>query len=561
MEPGDEVVLPAGTGELAIAGAAIAALAGLAAVARARLRERVSQAPPGSGRLAPERLVEHQLATHALAWLVTEIEAARRLAVWAAGAGGELERRIAAAYAGELVGAIRGGVDLGPCESVRLGELGLEAGEVERALGGAIDAWAREAASGGAIAALAPAARAAGSFGERDAGDAALAAMRAEIRRFAEAEVRPIAADIHRRDALIPLASIERLSGLGVFGLTTPVEHGGQGLGKLALCVVTEELARVSLAVASLGTRAEIAAELILHGGTDAQRRAWLPGIAAGRVLPTAVFSEPDAGSDLASVRTRAERLPAGGWAIHGQKTWATHAARADLMALLVRTGPPGSGHAGLSVFLAQKRRAPEPSAGAGGDFPDAGLAGTEIPVIGYRGLKEYELSFDGFRLGDEALLGGEEGKGFKQLMATMESARIQTAARAVGVAQAALEAAMRYAHERVQFGAPIASFPRIARKLGRMIARVAAARQLTFFAARAKDSGRRSDLEAGMAKLLATRAAWECADACVQIHGGNGYAEEFEASRLLLDARVLSIFEGTNEVLAGVVARRLLEG
>ena len=247
-----------------------------------------------------------------------------------------------------------------------------------------------------------------------------------------------------------------------------------------------------------------------------------------------------------------------GSYVVNGQKTWITHAVRADLMTLLARTNPDDPGYGGLSMFLAPKTRL-DPAPGEK-EFVDPGLDGTEIKVLGYRGMKEYELSFDGFVLPPGSLLGGEEGAGFKQLMRTFESARIQTAARGVGVAQAALEDAMRYANERVQFGQAIFEFPRVARKIGRMIARNQAARQLTYFSARQKDSDKRCDLEAGMAKLLATRAAWEAADANVQIHGGNGFAEEYLASRLLVDARVLSIFEGANEIQAHVVARRLLD-
>jgi (2S)-methylsuccinyl-CoA dehydrogenase len=244
---------------------------------------------------------------------------------------------------------------------------------------------------------------------------------------------------------------------------------------------------------------------------------------------------------------------------VTGAKTWITHAVRADLMTLLARTRPDDAGYGGLSMFLAEKtRQSGEPGVP---EFVDEGLTGTEIKVLGYRGMKEYELAFDGFAIAEDALLGGAEGQGFKQLMRTFESARIQTAARGVGLAQAALDDAFRYAAERIQFGRPIAEFGRVQRKLGRMVTLVMAARQLTFFSARMKDSDKRCDLEAGMAKLLATRAAWECADANVQIHGGNGFAEEYSASRLLVDARVLSIFEGANEIQAHVVARRLLEG
>ena len=241
---------------------------------------------------------------------------------------------------------------------------------------------------------------------------------------------------------------------------------------------------------------------------------------------------------------------------VYGNKTWITHPVRADLMTLLVRTNQAEKGYRGLSMLLAEKPR------GSDADpFPAAGMSGTEIEVLGYRGMKEYEIAFDGFAVKAENLLGGVEGLGFKQLMATFELARIQTAARAVGVAQAALEEALGYATTRVQFGEPIANFPRVADKLALMAAEIMIARQLTYYAARQKDSGRRCDLEAGMAKLLAARVAWAAADNAVQIHGGNGFALEFPVSRLLCDARILSIFEGAAEIQANVIARRLLDG
>ncbi len=326
------------------------------------------------------------------------------------------------------------------------------------------------------------------------------------------------------------------------------------GLGKEAMCVVTEELSRGYIGVGSLGTRSEIAAELIAAGGTEEQKRDWLPKIASGAVLPTAVFTEPDTGSDIASVKTRAIRH-GDVYRIHGNKTWITHAARADLMVLLVRTNPAERGYQGLSLLLAEKPRGSDDK-----PFPVAGMSGTEIEVLGYRGMKEYEIAFDGFEVPAANLLGGVEGRGFKQLMQSFEAARIQTAARAVGVAQAALEAAHQYARERRQFGEPIVNFPRVADKIAMMAAEILIARQLTYFAARRKDSGKRCDLEAGMAKLLAARVAWSAADNAVQIHGGNGFALEFPVSRLLCDARILSIFEGAAEIQANVIARRLLD-
>ena len=532
---------------------AISAIERLYTVARERVRARVVE----GGKLAADKLDREQLAAHAVAYLATELEASRQIVAWAANVKGAHEQRIADAYVAELTRALRGGVDLGQTELIALTDLGITDADVAATIGARdIATWSESRASGASYLAIAEAARAEGA-GALGLGDDTLEATQKEFRKFTDREVMPIAQEIHKKDILIPLDLVRKMSELGVFGLTIPEAYGGLGMGKIAMCVVTEELTRGYIGVGSLGTRAEIAAELILGGGTDEQKRVWLPKIAAGEVLPTAVFTEPNNGSDLANIQTRATRNDRG-WAVSGQKTWITHACRADLMTLLARTRPEVPGYGGLSMFLATKTRTGEPGAP---EFVDAGLAGTEIRVLGYRGMKEYELSFDGFAVAADGLLGGVEGQGFKQLMATFESARIQTAARGVGVAQAALEQAMTYAQQRIQFKRPIYDFPRVARKIARIICRTQAARQLTWFSAKMKDSGRRCDLEAGMAKLLATRAAWEAADACVQIHGGNGYAEEYTASRLLVDARVLSIFEGANEIQAHVVARRLLEG
>jgi (2S)-methylsuccinyl-CoA dehydrogenase len=540
---------------------ALGALEDLLCRALDRVRDHVA----GQGRVSSQSMDRHQLAAHALAELATEVEAARQLVAWverleASGRATELERRIAAAFVGELCRSLAGGVELGACESIGLGEMWLTAEDVGETLRSpAAVALAERAASGDSICRIAELAHASGSFGAWGLEDDTLDAIQAEFRRFTDQEVIPIAQDVHRKDVLVPMELIDKMAALGVFGLTIPERYGGQGLGKVAMCVVTEELTRGYIGVGSLGTRAEIAAELILGGGSEEQKQSWLPRLASGEVLPTAVFTEPNHGSDLAHIKTRADKQPDGSWRITGAKTWITHATRADLMTLLARTNPEEPGYAGLSMFLAPKTRGSETDVESGG-FPDPGITGTEIKVLGYRGMKEFEIAFDGFRVPAEALLGQNEGQGFKQLMSTFESARIQTAARAVGVGQAALEEGMRYAHERIQFGVPIATFPRVSRKLGRMIVRLMATRQLTFFAARAKDRGARCDLEAGMAKLCGTRAAWQAADACVQIHGGNGYAEEYVASRLLVDARVLSIFEGANEIQAHVIARRLLE-
>ncbi|MFM2372174.1 MAG: hypothetical protein RIS85_1896, partial [Pseudomonadota bacterium] len=262
-----------------------------------------------------------------------------------------------------------------------------------------------------------------------------------------------------------------------------------------------------------------------------------------------------DTGSDLGSLQTRARR-EGDGWVIDGAKTWITHAARSDLMTMLVRTVPDAKGYAGLSMLLVPKPRGME-----GDAFPAQGMTGSEIEVLGYRGMREYALQFDAMRAPDDALLGGEEGQGFKQLMRTFEGARIQTAARAVGVARRALELGLDYALGRKQFGKAIVHFPRVADKLAMSLVDMVTARELTYAAARAKDMGKRCDIEAGMAKLLAARAAWSNADAALQIHGGNGYAMEYEISRVLCDARILNIFEGAGEIQAQVIARGLLEG
>ena len=340
---------------------------------------------------------------------------------------------------------------------------------------------------------------------------------------------------------------------MGVFGLTLPEEYGGFGMSKASMAVVTEELSRGYIGVGSLGTRPEIACELILCGGTEEQKQHWLPKLASGEILPTAVFTEPNTGSDLGSLRTRAVKTE-DGWEITGNKTWITHAARTQIMTLLARTNPETTNHTGLSMFIAEKTPGTDEN-----PFPTEGMTGTEIEVLGYRGMKEYELSFDGFKVKSENLLGGAEGNGFKQLMQTFESARIQTAARAVGVAQSALDVSMQYAIDRKQFGKSLIEFPRVAGKLAMMAVEIMIARQLTYFSAWEKDNDRRCDLEAGMAKLLGARVAWAAADNGLQIHGGNGFALEYSISRILCDARILNIFEGAAEIQAQVIARRLL--
>jgi (2S)-methylsuccinyl-CoA dehydrogenase len=508
-----------------------------------------------------DRLLDReQRATHALAWLATYVEAVRQLCAYAermheAGRLGELEQLIVEIGLGEYLAQIAGGIPMSQGEIARPADMGLSAAAVERRMAGPF----AEFFAVGNEQRRARLTELMGSHHDATIGDCGLdetlASIRDQMRKFADSEVVPHAQDWHRANRYIPLEIIAQMSELGVFGLTIPEAYGGLGLGKESMCVVSEELARGYIGVGSLGTRNEIAAELILAGGTEAQKTEWLPKLASGEVLPTAVFTEPNTGSDLASLRTRAVR-EGETYKVSGNKTWITHPVRADLMTLLVRTNPQEGGHRGLSMLLAPKPRGTDEN-----PFPATGMTGTEIEVLGYRGMKEYEIAFDAFEVPAENLLGGVEGLGFKQLMQTFESARIQTAARAIGVAQAAMEQALSYAQQRQQFGQPIINFPRVSDKLAMMATEIMIARQLTYFAARQKDSGRRCDLEAGMAKLLAARVAWAAADNAVQIHGGNGFALEFPVSRLLCDARILSIFEGAAEIQAQVIARRLLDG
>lgn len=529
----------------------------LLAEATSSIRARVSE----SGRLSARLLDREQRATHGLAWLATYVFGVRELVHYAdrlteMGRFGETEHLLVQIGLGEYVAQILGGIPMSQGEVVRLTDLHLSA-QVIGALHA--DPIVASLVAGGntveARARLADLIRAAHDATIGDAGlDDTMEAMRSEIRRFVEAEVAPHAHAWHLKNDYIPMEVIEGLAALGVFGLTIPEEYGGLGLPKEAMCLVTEELSRGYIGVGSLGTRSEIAAELILGGGTTAQKDTYLPAIASGALLPTAVFTEPNTGSDLASLRTRAVKT-GDVYKVFGNKTWITHPVRADLMTLLVRTDPAEPGYKGLSMLLAEKPRGTDAD-----PFPAPGMTGGEIEVLGYRGMKEFEIGFEGFEVPAGQLLGGVEGQGFKQLMNTFEAARIQTAARAVGVAQSAMEVGLRYAEERVQFGKPLITFPRVADKIVMMAVEIAIARQITYFAARAKDEGRRTDLEAGMSKLLAARVAWAAADNALQIHGGNGFALEYPVSRLLCDARILNIFEGAAEIQAQVIARRLLE-
>jgi (2S)-methylsuccinyl-CoA dehydrogenase len=542
---------------VATAQAATATAEALLADATAKVRDRVTL----EGRIVGRMFDREQRATHGLAWLATYVEAVRQLAAYAErmqamGVLGEIEDLVVRLGLGEYLAQIIGGVPISQGEIVRPSDLGLTAAVVATRLTPEVEALVAAGNTPTRRARLVELMRTDRNATVGACGlDDTLESVREEMRKFADSEVITHAQGWHRTNSYIPLDVIAQMSEIGVFGLTIPEEFGGMALGKESMCVVSEELSRGYIGVGSLGTRTEIAAELILGGGTVEQKRKWLPKLASGEVLPTAVFTEPNTGSDLASLKTRAVR-EGDVYKVYGNKTWITHPVRADLMTLLVRTNPKEVGYRGLSMLLAEKPRGDDDN-----PFPVKGMTGTEIEVLGYRGMKEYEIAFDGFEVKAENLLGGVEGLGFKQLMQTFESARIQTAARAIGVAQAAMEQALQYAQSRVQFGEPIVAFPRVADKIAMMAVEIMIARQLTYYAARQKDSGRRCDLEAGMAKLLAARVAWAAADNAVQIHGGNGFAMEFPVSRILCDARILSIFEGAAEIQAQVIARRLLDG
>ena len=526
-------------------------------IATSRVRDTVS----ADGRVSAGLLEAHQTAAHGLAWLATYVESLRQMQKWAEGLEakgqfGQMEQLIHQIAFGEYLWQIAGGMQMNQGEVVRLQDIGLTAEEARGLMTAEVSLLCEQGntqAARLALVALMQEGKAELTFGKTGL-DEELEMIREQFRRYALDKVAPFAHEWHLKDELIPMEVIEELAEMGVFGLTIPEEFGGFGLTKASMVVVSEELSRGYIGVGSLGTRSEIAAELILAGGTQEQKEYWLPKFASAEILPTAVFTEPNTGSDLGALRTRAVKTAEGDYEITGNKTWITHATRTHVMTLLARTDPDSTDHKGLSMFLAEKIPGTEEA-----PFPTEGMTGGEIEVLGYRGMKEYELAFDGFKVKRENLLGSEEGQGFKQLMQTFEAARIQTAARAVGVAQSALDVGLQYAEDRKQFGKSLVNFPRVASKLAMMAVEIMVARQLTYFSAWEKDNDRRCDLEAGMAKLLGARVAWAAADNALQIHGGNGFALEYQISRILCDARILNIFEGAAEIQAQVIARRLL--
>ena len=523
-------------------------------------KEQVSKLVLVDGKVSKDHLNQEQHAAHGLAWIATYKETLREMLNWATNLESEnrfteYEKLILQIIFSEYLCQIKTGIPMSQLEVIRPKDLGLKNGlfnEIDNNSFNDLILNGNESKDRLELANIIRESVSSNNFGSLGI-DETSSMIRDQFNKFVEEHVTPYAHEWHLKDELIPMSVIDKMSELGIFGLTIPEEYGGLGMSKLAMCIVTEELARGYIGIGSLGTRTDISSELLLIGGTEEQKQKWLPKIASGEILPTAVFTEPNTGSDLASLKTRAT---ANGthYSITGNKTWITHGARSDLMTMLARTNPEEKGYKGLSMFLAEKERGDDDNM-----FPSEGMSGGEIEVLGYRGMKEYEIAFDDFKVKKENLLGGEEGKGFKQLMETFESARIQTAARAVGVAQSSMETGLKYALDRNQFGKSIYEFPRVSSKIVSMVTEIMAARQLTYYSAREKDTGNRCDVEAGMAKLLGARVAWACSDNSLQIHGGNGFALEYPISRLLCDSRILNIFEGAAEMQAEVIARRLL--
>ena len=504
---------------------------------------------------------KHQSKLHGLAWTATYVEALKQMSIWAEQlykkeSFGKTERIILILSFNEYLNQIFGGIMMSQNEIIRPADLDHKKVALEKLNCKEVFFFKDEVDIDylrSELIGLIIQNESNTSFIGNDGLGEDENIIRREFNKFSKEKIEPFAHEWHLKDQLIPLNVIDELANLGVFGLTIPEEFGGTGLDKITMCVVSEELSRGYIGVGSLATRTDIASELILCGGSKEQKEHWLPKISSGEIMPTAVFTEPNTGSDLGSLQTRAI-LDGEEYSITGNKTWITHASRANLMTLLARSDRNKVGYKGLSMFLVPKSPGKDNV-----DFPDKGIKGGEIEVLGYRGMKEYEISFDDFRVDKANLLGEEEGKGFTQLMETFESARIQTAARAIGVAKNAFDLGFKYADERTQFGEKIINFPRVRDKLVNMAVEIMIAKQLTYFSARAKDDGKRCDLEAGMAKLLAARIAWTAADNSLQIHGGNGFALEYPISRVLCDARILNIFEGAAEIQAQVIAKRIL--
>jgi (2S)-methylsuccinyl-CoA dehydrogenase len=506
---------------------------------------------------------DHQVHAERLAYAATEVTAAEALAAYAAEAGDPTTDAMAAAFAAEVADRLRSRIE-GHREDFDVPDTALAKGLGDAEVQKAIRAAQHEARFRDVGREM---------IRTRAANNAAIDEMaqmaRDSARAFARKDVAPIAEKLHRHDDLVPESIISKMSELGYFGMSVPEEYGGQGMGNLVMVVITEELSAASLAGAgSLITRPEILTKALLNGGTEAQKKQWLPRIAAGEIMCGISVTEPDTGSDVAAVRCRAERGEQGGkagWFISGAKAWCTFAGRANVLALLARTNPdPKAGAKGLSLFIVPKDAFP------GHEFemkqPGGGtLHGKADPTPGYRGMHSFTLAFERYFVPADGLVGEAqgEGRGFYLQMQGFAAGRLQTGGRATGLAQAALETTAGYAGERKQFGRPIGDYQLTQYKLGRMATHVAAARQISYAAARAMDEdegGPTATLQAAMAKLLSSDIAVAVTQEGQLIHGGWGYAEEFAISRHVVDALVLPIFEGVKPILElKVIARALL--
>jgi (2S)-methylsuccinyl-CoA dehydrogenase len=535
------------TDELRAASAAVDLARSVVDRAARALAERSSE----GGKISVPKLDQHQVVAYDLAHAAAAVEGSRVMCGY--GEHGEVESLLARAYVADAVH------DVATRALARSGEWAI----APDALAGAMD-FVEAHRAPAFLESLADQCVKHGSGPTHLSDDFELVAE--TFRRFADDKIRPVAEHVHRTNADVPEEIIAGLAELGGFGLSVPEEYGGFATGDesdyMGMVVATEELSRGSLGIGgSLVTRPEILTRAIVAGGTEEQKQQWLPRIASGEVMVGIMVTEPDYGSDVAGVKVMATPTD-GGWLVNGVKTWATFAGRADALMVLARTDPDRSaGHRGLSIFVVEKPRA-EGHAFAFDDGRGGTVEGRAIDTIGYRGMHSYEVAFDSWFVPGGNLVGGEAGlgRGFYLQMAGFENGRLQTAARAVGLMQAAFEAGLAYAQERKVFGAPVFDYQLSKVKLARMAALIQAGRQFSYDVARKMAAGE-GTLEASMVKAYVCRAAEWVTRESMQLHGGMGYAEEFPVSRFFVDARVLSIFEGADETLClRVIARRLAE-
>lgn len=516
----------------------------------------------GGGR----KIDEHQVHAERIAYLATEVEAARSLAKYARSAAeaGKAEPWLAdaaALVAGETAAKMQTQV------TMAARDFALPEGLVARTIGDtAMQTLIEDCASEARARSIGRLVADAKGAHNAWLADEDVVMVRDSVRGFANENVAHLAEEIHRKDLLIPDSLISSMAGMGYFGMSAPDTYGGLGMGNLAMIVTTEELSRVSLAAAgSLITRPEILTKALLKGGTEEQKQKWLPPVSAGELMVGISVTEPNTGSDVASVACRAEKAEVGGkkgYLINGAKAWCTFAGRANVLALLARTNPDlKTGAKGLSLFIVEK------DAFDGHEFemrqPDGGvMSGTADATPGYRGMHSYTLSFEDYFVPEDNLIGGEAGlnKGFYLQMNGFAAGRLQTGGRATGLAQAVLEVSATYVTDRKQFGQPLIDFQLTQYKLGRMAAHLQASRQITYDAALAMDADETISLQPAMAKLLACDMAVWVSQEGQLLHGGWGYAEEYAISRYVIDAQVLPIFEGVKPILElKVIARQLL--